>query len=508
MPRVELTGGFYEDSALQFSAQTCVNMYPEYPKVENGKSNGKLKSRQGLNIISTVQTGADARIFKSYTASNKRSFVAAWRSSASNKLRLFETFVSGGSNVEYTSTSISGFPEKIELVDNGIVLSILVTYTNLESDVYFFNFQTDTLTRCTDPDLPTNIISQTYKDSYFLYADNLNSRVYVSDNFASDPTSFINALDFTTVESDPDKIEMLDTLNNEVVVFGSKTIEFYYNSGNVDFPFERNSGATINVGISARRSLRKASESLYFIGKDSIGEDTVYVLNGYSVKRISTIPIDFKITDILVDTGSSIGFAYREKGHEFYCINNSDIGETLVYDISVGTWHTRTSEGSNLPIVDVNFGLGLNVFWGDYINEYVGTYSFYGLIYDYLKQFEGKDFLRVGDSPVNIDRSVVLPHLTVENKNIQYNSFEMDIQKGVGNVGDPDPEITLSVSRDGGMTYGNPRTLKMGASGAYKGRVKANMLGMARDAVFKIESSAPVQQEWFTAYVDYEVESE
>ena len=42
-----------------------------------------------------------------------------------------------------------------------------------------------------------------------------------------------------------------------------------------------------------------------------------------------------------------------------------------------------------------------------------------------------------------IKRARTLAHLTVENKNIQYNSFEMDIQKGVGIV--DDPEITLEL---------------------------------------------------------------
>jgi hypothetical protein len=58
------------------------------------------------------------------------------------------------------------------------------------------------------------------------------------------------------------------------------------------------------------------------------------------------------------------------------------------------------------------------------------------------------------------------------------------------------------------MNYGNPITMTMGASGDYKQRARVDMLGTSRDTVFKLESTSPVQQEWFTAYIDYEVMSE
>lgn len=59
MPRVELVGGFYEDSALQFSAQNCINMYPEYSTVDSGKGSGKLKDVHGLIEVKLREIDAD-----------------------------------------------------------------------------------------------------------------------------------------------------------------------------------------------------------------------------------------------------------------------------------------------------------------------------------------------------------------------------------------------------------------------------------------------------------------
>jgi len=125
---------------------------------------------------------------------------------------------------------------------------------------------------------------------------------------------------------------------------------------------------------------------------------------------------------------------------------------------------------------------------------------------DYFSGVGGSSVPTYGQE--NIRRQRTLPHFTQENKEIQYNYFEMDIQKGVGNVDDTDPEITLNISRDGGMTYGNDMVMKMGVASAYTQRVRKDMLGMSRDTVFKITSEAPVQQEWFTAYVDFEAMNE
>jgi hypothetical protein len=103
-----------------------------------------------------------------------------------------------------------------------------------------------------------------------------------------------------------------------------------------------------------------------------------------------------------------------------------------------------------------------------------------------------------------LHRTRTLQHLSIENRDVLYKSFELDIQKGVANVDDPDPTISISMSKDGGMTYGTAKVVRIGGTNT-KQRIRIKRLGRGRDIVFKIESSSPVQQEWFTAYVEYEV---
>jgi len=535
MPRVELTGGFYEDSALQFSAQTCVNMYPEITSVNEGKGNVKLKNIPGLaftdarlltvdeiiavelySVTGGIYSGLQEDLYSLYVLRND---IGGGNSDYYLSVGKLPPYLSGlfglrDEEVIYSGPLLSNV--KILITDNGSVLNVIVTSDELSLG-YFVAITGQVLPviqEITDPDYPADVIACAYKDSYFIWATRTTNRFYVSDNFATDPANCVNALDFGVAESNPDNIVGLETLGNELVVFGQRTIEFYYNSGNVDFPFERNSGATQNIGTNASGSISKLDNKLIFIGSDIAGVNLVYVLDGYIPRRVSTHAIENvinkSVTDNVENLISLTSYSHQNSGHFFYSFNIVDIEKTFCYDMSTNLWHTRQFDDlgvtSRYPVESTAYAYGkINTVSRDFRD------SQDILLYNFLDNEKYSNSLHRGDLNISdfpMKRARTLAHLTVENKNIQYNSFEMDIQKGVGNVDDPDPEITLSISRDGGMTYGNPRALKMGASGAYKGRVKASMLGMARDAVFKIESSAPVQQEWFTAYVDYEVESE
>ena len=302
------------------------------------------------------------------------------------------------------------------------------------------------------------------------------------------------------MESNTDRSKAITTLGNEVVVFGSRSIEFYYNSGNVDFPFERNSGVSQSIGVSDKGNIAKINDEIYFTGTAKSGNNVIYRLSGYESHRVSTHAIERLMKDLVSINRSK---TYQVNGNYFYSLSFASGGEysELLYNISSNKW------------TGILYEVGVSVFD---IVPHLSDLLYIGLsdntlelsklsedVYTYIQKTGTTTY-----NNVPLRKTLILPHITSENKNIQINYFEMDIQKGVGNVDDPDPEITLTISRDGGMTYGNPITLKMGTDGSYKQRVRADMLGCSRDTVFKIESNSPVQQEWFTAYIDYEVMSE
>jgi hypothetical protein len=523
--RIELAGGFYEDSALQFDAQRSINMYLERSQSGSSKSLAKLKYTSGFSpfgwcLRSSSNSFTPVNFLSLYTASNGKVYGITQNVAGSVRTSLHEVR-EDGNNI---GSSLGGIvsplgsapqPEDVQMSDNGVVLIMVAGDQSA-----FYNFNTTTFTLVTDPDYPAFVSDVIYKDTYFLILDTENGRFYITDSYASDPTNFINALDFGVVESNPDEAIGFGSVGNEVAIFGSTTIEFFYNSGDVDFPFARNNGVTQEIGTLSRRTIDKVNNILFFLGANREGFAVVYAMNGYRPERVSTHPIEDKIRES-TDIAGAFAYCYQEQGNSFYVMNFPGLTTTLVYHVNSGLWHERGIKDYDDNLVRLpgevhTFGYGKNIVGG-----VVQTKRFppepplddeYCALFYYDKDSYTANMVNEVAPPDEgnntLYRQRTMPHISNENKYIQYNYIELDIQKGVGNVDDTDPEITLNISRDGGMTYGPNKIMKMGQQNQFRGRCRKDMLGMARDAVFSFYSEAPVQHEWFSCYLDFEVMGE
>ena len=64
------------------------------------------------------------------------------------------------------------------------------------------------------------------------------------------------------------------------------------------------------------------------------------------------------------------------------------------------------------------------------------------------------------------------------------------------------PRVALYCSKDGGMTFGNPKYASLGKIGQYYWRARWGPLGSSRDMVFKIVVSEPVNVTFLSGYID------
>lgn len=508
MPRVELVGGFYQDSATQFDTQRCVNMYPVISSDDGGKGKYKLKGVQGLVTFTTFTDERVPNINNIYTTSTGRLYVflTGYLGDFSGySLYFTDVYELNSSGVKTLIGSIPnkiplGENIKISLSDNGIVISIVYKgYTGTASYFrsYFLKLSDNSLNEITDSDFPDAVFSVYYKDTYFIWCT--KDRFYISTSMASDPASCVNALDFGTVESNPDKIVGLIGLGNEVAIFGENTIEYYYNSGNVDFPFERNSGATQEIGTISGQSISKINNEIFFLGSNKSGYGIVYMMRGYQPERISSHAIENEIKKSTL-INNCIAYTYQDGGNYFYVLTINDINKTFVYNATTGLWHEMAHLENNGTYSRHKSNFHAFAFNKNFLSSNADGST---LTVSYLSDIAYKN-----NTTSIIRRERILRHISFENKVIQINSFELDIQKGVGSVLDVNPVINLYISRDGGMTYGNAIALSMGAASDYKLRCRASMLGISRDTVFKLISDSSVQHEWIAAYVNYEVMSE
>jgi hypothetical protein len=88
--------------------------------------------------------------------------------------------------------------------------------------------------------------------------------------------------------------------------------------------------------------------------------------------------------------------------------------------------------------------------------------------------------------------------------------FEVDLERGVGLIDGQGkkPYLTLTMSDDGGKTFGNERKLPLGSIGKNLVRAKATRLGYSRDRVYRVAISEPVKVVLIGARADIEPERE
>ena len=71
--------------------------------------------------------------------------------------------------------------------------------------------------------------------------------------------------------------------------------------------------------------------------------------------------------------------------------------------------------------------------------------------------------------------------------------IDMEVGDGLSSGQGSAPIGMLTISKDGGRTYGNEIQISLGAMGQYTARMQATRLGISRDWVFKVRVSDPIK---------------
>lgn len=150
-----------------------------------------------------------------------------------------------------------------------------------------------------------------------------------------------DALDFATAEKSPDNLVGIVVDHEQVLLFGSSTIETWVSTGNFDSAFEPIPGTLIERGTASGATIVKTDNTVFFVGNDLL----VYRLEGNTPQRISTFGVEESLSRLeWVNRGNLEAYGYSEDGHTFYVLTIPN-GPTYVYDLSVGMWHQRRSWG-------------------------------------------------------------------------------------------------------------------------------------------------------------------
>lgn len=281
-------------------------------------------------------------------------------------------------------------------------------------------------------DIDSNLFNSVCQhDGYFVITKS-DGEFYITgiDNVA------IDALDFAKASTYADGLVRGLPRGRDIALAGSSSIEFWQNTGNADFPYQRVHVA--NFGTYAAPAMVNVVAVVDSAMVDTIiwpatdpagGFAGVFMLGGYDARKISNWEVD---NAIRTATKSAIrAYAYPSQGDTFYCITDA---ATFSYEFNcrTGAWHQRKGSGLNFAQTVDACVFNNSVIFGDYTS---------GLLYQ--------------QSTAGVPGSASL--------------------------------VSLRTSKNNGTTWTTARTKAVGTSSNRAQRAKFTALGQSREDGFQLE---------------------
>jgi hypothetical protein len=457
-----ILGSGYVARSVNAADNRMVNIFPEIVP-EGGKEAAFLQRAPGLRQLVQLPTGPVRGLWTfgdyAYAVSGTR-------------------FYQIDSNWAYTDKGGVAGTGPVNMVDNGTQLFIAAG-----ANGYIYNANTDVFAQITDPDF-AGAVGVGFLDGYFVFNEPNSQKFWVTSLY--DGTS-VDPLDFASAEGSPDDLVTLIVDHREVWLFGTTSVEVWYNAGLPDFPLARIEGAFNEIGCQAPYSVAKLDNALFWLGRDARGNGIVYRSKGYTGQRISTHAVEWQIQQYTT-LADAVAYTYQQDGHAFYVLNFPTANTTWVYDVSTEVWHERAGwennqftrhRGQN----QMNFADEIVI--GDYVA---------GILYAYdMNVYSEADTIQKW-----LRSWRALPTGQNDLKRTTQHSLQLDCESGVGIVTGQgsDPQVMLRWSDDGGHTWSNEHWKSMGKIGQYGKRVIWRRLGMTtkiRDRVYEISGTDPVK---------------
>jgi hypothetical protein len=528
-----ILGASYVARSINAADNRMVNLFPEVTP-DGGQTAAFLNRAPGLNFLQTVGTGPIRALWAHQTNGS-------------------DFYVVSGQEV-YKLTGLTATPTLLGTVSGTGPVSIADNGTQIffacNGPSYIYNETTNVFAQITDPDF-AGAVTVAYLDGYFVFNQPDSQIIWVSQLLDG---SSVDPLDFASAEGSPDGVVGLIADHRELWVFGTDSVEVWYDSGATDFPLTRIQGAFNEIGCVSAYTIAKMDNGLFWLGTDARGQGIVYRANGYTGQRISTHAIEYAIAQY-GNISDAIAYTYQQEGHAFYVLTFPTGNATWVYDVATQAWHERagwnngefTRHRSNCQC---NFGG--NTVVGDFANGNIYTldldvYADNGDIQKWLRSWRalpsGQNNLKRTahhSLQLNVESGVGLNlYPAYDSENIdtesgldlvaEYVQTYLATQSGVtltteaGDGFEPlgqyelsdtdisgynlvtiaypaapgyDPQAMLRWSDDGGHTFSNEHWSPMGRIGAYGHRVFWRRLGMTlklRDRVYEVSGTDPVK---------------
>lgn len=463
MPQIPFVGASYQERSRNLDAQACINLFPVVGESGTAKAVSALYGTPGTRIALTLDDGP-VRGMHAPTDGSPAIVV-----SGSSVYRLTKDLKAN----KIGSVKTGSTP--VVIADNGTQAVIVDGPRG-----YIVDLEEDTVTTITDEAF-FGANSVDYLNTFMIFNHPDTNQFYIS---GSDDVTF-DALDFASAESNHEPITRLLVNHGEIVIFKSTVTEIWRASGALDFPFARDTNAAIEQGCAAPMSAVSMDNSVFWLGQNGDGGGIVWKLNGYTPQRVSTDAIESAIAKY-PDISDAQGYAYQQEGHTFYVLTFPSGNATWVFDAATQLWHQRAYLDPATGKLGRHRSNAHLYFSGQHLvgDNLTGAIGILDL-----------DYFQDGPDPMPSIRAAA--HIASPDYAwLAHDRLQIDLEAGVGlNDGQGrNPVAYLDWSDDGGKTWSNQHSARIGAQGLYANRVRFNRLGRARDRVYRLTISDPVRR--------------
>ena len=319
----------------------------------------------------------------------------------------------------------------------------------------------------------------------------------------------------------PDDLVALIVDHREVYLMGEISSEVWTDVGTVPFPFQRIPGTSTQHGIAAPFSLYRLGNSFAYVSRNNRGQAQIMQMQGYIPQRISTHAVENTLANQYVE--DAIAWTYQLEGHEVYVVTFPSLNLTWAFDATTQMWHKWLYTATD-STYERHRGNCCATFQGLVI---IGDYE-NGKLY----QLDRTNYTDDGQTIRRLRRA---PHLVTEFQRQYFDELQIQFQPGVGTTGLSStlqainlqspyvitdtgtltigaletvylgefntinqftpttyPQAMLRWSNDGGSTWSNEHWTTVGQMGKYTNRAIWRRLGQARDRIFEVSVTDPV----------------
>ena len=476
-----------------FLGDRCINFIPEV-NPENAKGQITLLGTPGTTLWKNCP---HSPIRGLHVVSNILFIVAGttvYKSNLSGDLVAIGLFDTDSGAVTFSDNGHTSMGGHEVIVSDGVKLIV-------------YNITTEITQTINDP---SAAISLEYIDGYVVAALVNSLRVRCSDLNAC--TAW-NGLAVASIGSSQDRVLGVVNSREQLWCVKEYTTEVWYNAGvatSTGFPFQRLSGAVLDVGSISPLSIARGNNSIFFPARQKTGDGSggfigVIKITGLQQEIISPATLTQYMSTLT--HSDAFGWCMVLQGHPLYVLTFPTSDVTLVYDDLTKMWFEWSTYQEPYKV-----GRYIGCCYAFYNNKHlVGDYGSGDILEVSMSTYS--DYNHADPSnPFPIVSTRISPHIYDNESlhNIFIHRFQVDMETGVGLTGNPygdyvpgvRPKAQLSWSEDGGKTYSAVHFADIGIQGKRKQEVVWRKLGQSKDRVWKLSISDPIRKHIIGGYLE------